>query len=187
MEGVKLPYAPNSWNLHPIDLKHSAMFIQIKGFKNAQKDLPIVRILTEKLFLGVHNDKYNVIQVLWSNYIDSNYLYSQKRLIFQKSSFVFSVTPYEKTECDRPHPGMIFWNTSDLCVPITYKIRPLKAQVLKSYRTFVIQKSYRGRAFLQNSQNRSTYLFKCFWFYLFIQIRIHRDTLKNRYSDRYFS
>ena len=31
---------------------------------------------------------------------------------------------------------------------INYKIRILKAQVLKSYETFVIQKSYNGRPFL---------------------------------------
>ena len=31
--------------------------------------------LSEKLFLGVYNDKYNAIQVLESTYIESNYLY----------------------------------------------------------------------------------------------------------------
>ena len=32
----------------------------------------------EKLFLGVYNDKSNVFQVLESNYINYNCLYSQK-------------------------------------------------------------------------------------------------------------
>ena len=68
-------------------------FLQIKTFKNIQKDLSIVQIcwlqhffhvnnrfsknsrffkisanLTEKLFLEVHNDKSTVIQVLESNW-----------------------------------------------------------------------------------------------------------------------
>ena len=64
-----------------------------------------------KLFLGVYNDKSNVIQVFDSNIesnIDSNCLYSQKRLIFQKSPLLFSVTPFEKRRYGRSHPDMIF-------------------------------------------------------------------------------
>ena len=38
----------------------------------------------------------------------------------------------------------------DACVPLKYKIRLLKAQVLKNYRTFFIQKSYGGTASPQN-------------------------------------
>ena len=46
----------------------------------------------------------------------------------------------------------------DLCVAINYKIRLLKVQVLKSYKTLVIQKSYGG------SKNRvkSSQLFSMF-------------------------
>ena len=53
-----------------------------------------------------------------------------------------------KSGCDRAHPDIVFQKKFDLCVPIKYKIRLLKAQVLKSYRTFVVQKSYAGRTFL---------------------------------------
>lgn len=35
-------------------------------------------IFSEKLVLGIYNYKSNVIQVIESNYIDSNCLYSQK-------------------------------------------------------------------------------------------------------------
>ena len=36
-----------------------------------------------------HNDKCNMTQVLESNYIDTNFFYSQKGLIFQKSLLLF--------------------------------------------------------------------------------------------------
>ena len=40
-----------------------------------------------------YNDKFNAFQLLESNYIDSNCLYSQKRLILKKwlINFTFSV------------------------------------------------------------------------------------------------
>ena len=59
-----------------------------------------------------YNDKFNAFQLLESNYIDSNCLYSQKRLILKKwlINFTFSV------------------NSQNLKV-ISYK--------LKRYRTFV--------------------------------------------------
>ena len=41
------------------------------------------------MFLGEYYDKYNVIQVLESNYNDHNCLYSQKRLVIQKSLLLF--------------------------------------------------------------------------------------------------
>ena len=93
------------------------------------------------LFLDVYNDNSNLIQALEGKYIDSNCLYSQKRLI------CFSVTQCEKSGCGRTHSDMIF-KKIELCVHIKYKTRLLEAQVFKSYRTFVIQKSYGGREFL---------------------------------------
>ena len=60
---------------------------------------------------------------------------------------------------------------------ITYKIRPLKAQVLKSYRTFVIQKSYRGRVNIGQhiclNASGSIYLHK----YVYIEILWKIDTV----------
>ena len=66
--------------------------------------------LTEGLLVRVSNDTSNVIQVLESNYIDSNCLDSRERLIFQKSllPFAFSVTPCYKSGYGIPHPDMIF-------------------------------------------------------------------------------
>ena len=49
---------------------------------------------------------------------------------------------------------MIFFNFFDVYMPIMYKIRLIKAQALKSYRTVVIQESYGSRAFLLPSQSR---------------------------------
>ena len=72
-------------------------------------------------------------------YIDSDCLYSQKRLIFHKSKRVLA----DNTQI-RYFNFFFFF---DLCVPIyielpMYKIRLLKIQGLNSYRTFVIQKTY---------------------------------------------
>ena len=61
---------------------------------------------------------------------------------FSEITFAFTVTPCEKCGCGRPYPGIIFQKKFDLCLPIKYKIRLLKAQVLRCYRTFLIQKSY---------------------------------------------
>ena len=50
----------------------------------------------------------------------------------------------EKSEYRRPHSDMILLKTNDLCIPIKYKIRLLKARVHKNYKTFVIQKKLWG-------------------------------------------
>ena len=72
-----------------------------------------------------------------SNYIDSKCLCSEKK-IFQKSRFAVSVTLCEKLRCGRLHPDIYFFN--NMCL-WSIKSDFLKGQVLKSYRTFVIQKS----------------------------------------------
>ena len=89
----------------------------------------------------VFNDKSNVIQVLESNYIDSNCLYSQKRLVLQKFLLLLSVTPCEKVVVTQIQY-------------VNFFVRPLKAEVLKSHIIFIIQNSYGGRAFLPPSRNR---------------------------------
>ena len=107
--------------------------------------------LSEKLFLVLNGDKSIIIQVLGSNYIDSNFLNSRK-INFPEISFAFLVKPCQKSWCSRPHPDTIFQNNFDLRVFIKYGIRLLKAQIFKSYRYFVIQKCFGGRAFLLPSQ-----------------------------------
>ena len=57
-------------------------------------------------------------------------------------TFAFLVTANEKSTVVDHTWILYFKNLFDLNVSIKYKIRLLKAQVLKSYRTFVIQKSY---------------------------------------------
>ena len=59
---------------------------------------------------GVPNDKSKVIKVLQSNRIDSNCLYSQKRLILkiQLITVAFSIPPCKKNGCGRPHRDIIF-------------------------------------------------------------------------------
>ena len=52
----------------------------------------------ENLFLRVYDEKSSVIQALENNYIDSNCLYSHKRL--------FSVTLCVKNGSVRPHPDI---------------------------------------------------------------------------------
>ena len=84
-------------------------------------------------FWCVYTDKSNVIQVLESNGIDFNCLYSQKRLIFKKRliTFAFSVTPCKKVSvADKPRYDIL--KSFDLFVAIKYKIRLLKTQVFKS-------------------------------------------------------
>ena len=49
----------------------------------------------------------------------------------------------KKGGCGRAQADIFF----DVCVPVKYKMRLLKAQALKRCRTFVIQKSYGVRAF----------------------------------------
>ena len=57
-------------------LSMSALF-----YCNDQFSEKVIKIfcsnLTEEMFLGAYNDKYNVIQVLQSNYVYSNCSYSQ--------------------------------------------------------------------------------------------------------------
>ena len=55
--------------------------------------------LTEKI-VGLLNAKFYVLE---NNYIDSNCLYSQKRLILQKTLAVL-VKAHEKSRCGRPYP-----------------------------------------------------------------------------------
>ena len=50
--------------------------------------------------VGVLNAKFYVLE---NNYIDSNCLYSQKRLILQKTLAVL-VKAHEKSRCGRPYP-----------------------------------------------------------------------------------
>ena len=64
-------------------------------------------------------------------------MYASTRLII-----AFSVIQSEKSGWGRQHLDMIFLNFFDVFVPIKYKIR-----FLKSYGTFVIQKSYGVRPF----------------------------------------
>lgn len=106
----------------------------MKNLRIAQENLSIVRTLiskSQKFFekldflkmkmfqnfcfnfdrkFGVSNDKSKVIKVLQSNHIDSNCLYSQKRLILkiQLITVAFSIPPCKKNGCGRPHPDMIF-------------------------------------------------------------------------------
>ena len=80
---------------------------------------------------------------------------------FSEIAFAFSIASCDKSECARLHPAVMFQiikyiNHKSTKLSISYeltikfKIIPLKAQVLKSYRNFVIQKSCVGRAFLHS-------------------------------------
>ena len=102
----------SSWSINPIDLKHGTKVYTNKNFLKMHKRVcPLSKfcwrqhffygndqfsrkarffkifalIWKKNCFWGVYNDKSNDLQVLESNHIDSNCLYSQKRLIFQKS------------------------------------------------------------------------------------------------------
>ena len=55
----------------------------------------------------LYGDKSIIIQVLVSNYIDSNLLNSRK-INFPGISFAFLVKPCQKSWCSRPHPDTIF-------------------------------------------------------------------------------
>ena len=83
--------------------------------------------------MRVCNDKSSVIQVSKRSYSNSSCFNSQNVLIFQKLLFAFSVTPSEKDGCDRLHSEIFF----DLCLLMKYKIRLVKAQVLKSDKTLM--------------------------------------------------
>ena len=48
--------------------------------------------MTEKFFLGVYNNKPNVIQVSENNYIDFGCLFSQKKDWFWKTDFCSNLT-----------------------------------------------------------------------------------------------
>ena len=98
-----------------------------KGLRNVQKDPSISSFadvstlftimtnflenqnseFTEKLFLGAYNSKSYVIQVLGSNCIESNSLYSQKDW-FWKNFFLEIEGVRWKGWCGRTHPVMIF-------------------------------------------------------------------------------
>lgn len=78
---------------------------------------------------------------------------------FSEIAFAFSIASCDKSECGRPHPAVMFQIikyinhkstklSTSYKLTIKFKIIPLKAQVLKSYRTFAIQKNCVGRAFL---------------------------------------
>ena len=61
-------------------------------------------------------------------------LYSQIRLILKKKkkiNYAFSVSFCEESWCGRAHPVMVFQNYFDPYLPFTYKIKLVKAQVLK--------------------------------------------------------
>ena len=104
--------------MHQIDLKLGANVYTNNIFRNVKKNLvycpnffmPALfygndRIqscsanLTEKI-VGVLNAKFYVLE---NNYIDSNCLYSQKRLILQKTLAVL-VKAHEKSRCGGPYP-----------------------------------------------------------------------------------
>ena len=84
------------------------------------------------LFLGLYNNKFNVVQVLES-FICSNRLYSQKRLTLKSWWVTFA---FSKDWVWQATPRNDFLKVFDICMPIKYEIRILKSQVLKSYRTF---------------------------------------------------
>lgn len=82
--------------------------------------------------------------------------FQQYQIMFAstKITFAFSVTPCVKSWCSIRHPDTIFLSNFDIYLLIKCTIRLLEAQLLKSYRTFVIQKCYGGRAFLTHSKNK---------------------------------
>ena len=88
--------------MHQIDLKLGANVYTNNIFRNVKKILSTVRIFLCQIFygkiVGVLNAKSYVLE---NDYIDSNCLYSQKRLILQKTLAV-SVKAHEKGRCGRP-------------------------------------------------------------------------------------
>lgn len=130
----------NSWNTHPIDLKLDTNVYSNKNFKKMCKtSCPLSKVcwrqhtftvmnnfhkinifknfssnLTEKLFPRVYNDKFNVIQILENNYIESNRYVFAKIVVLKKRliTFAFSVTACGRRECGRPRPDMIFQKVS---------------------------------------------------------------------------
>ena len=78
------------------------MFIQITFLEMSKKSCLLSEFFYVKFFMekivGVLNAKSYVLE---NDYIDSNCLYSQKRLILQKTLAV-SVKAHEKGRCGRP-------------------------------------------------------------------------------------
>ena len=66
-----------------------------------------------------YNDKFNAFQLLESNYIDSNCLYSQKRLILKKwlINFTFSILLIYKLKSYRSFVGLILPPPADPTPP----------------------------------------------------------------------
>ena len=64
------------------------------------------------------------------------------KIDFEKPIFVENKGVCWKIGCAISRPDMIFSKKIDLCAPIKYKIGLSKVEVLKSYRTFVIQNNY---------------------------------------------
>ena len=66
--------------------------------------------VTRKVCLEVYSNKFNFTQALESNYIDSNGLYSQKRLTLKNQLIIFAsyVTLWEKVGCGEPYADIIF-------------------------------------------------------------------------------
>lgn len=53
------------------------------------------------------------------------------KIDFEKKNYAFSVSYCEESRCGRAHPVMVFQNYFDPYLPFTYKIKLVKAQVLK--------------------------------------------------------
>ena len=108
--GVKMPYPLISWNIHPIDLKLSAKVYTNKNFLKMPKRVCLLsgfcwhqhffygidHYSGNLRFLRVYSDKSNVIQVLESNYIDSNCYIHKKDWFFRNHFCFFSNTVWKR-------------------------------------------------------------------------------------------